>query len=547
MKGSWTIGTRCTPPDSPERDLEGRGANEIRHNNLAGPRSFPGPKSLVIGCARLYRCEMNPSTDVPAGYNTPVPSMILTPDRVETRIGTLEFTDGFPTDETAAKVFDHLDFIRGVEVFLQCIPAASVEALRVGLGGIGCDAAHKIAIADDLLDSNPLLLTGNTDTVYALAMLDLDRDGPTVVEIPPGCGPGTVNDAWFRFVTDMGSPGPDRGAGGRYLLLPPGYDGEHPAGYHVAQSRSYTNLLALRGFLVDGKTDAATAMFTEGVKIYPLSAEQHPPEMEFISFSGKSFNTIHANDETFYTELADVIAREPIEIIDPETRGLLASIGIHKDRRLEPDERMRAILADAAAVGNASARAICFQTRDQRAYFFADRRWKTGFVGGDYQWLDGDGRGGRNMDARTLFFYQATLNTPAMALEMVGVGSQYALSERDSSGNYLHGSNTYRLTLPPDVPAKDFWSLIAYDPQTRSELQTGQPLPSRSSESNHDELTYNDDGSIDLTFGPTSPSTQRGNWIQTVPDKSWYAILRLYGPLEQWFEKTWVPNDIERL
>ncbi len=151
------------------------------------------------------------------------------------------------------------------------------------------------------------------------------------------------------------------------------------------------------------------------------------------------------------------------------------------------------------------------------------------------------------MDARTLFFYQATLNTPAMALEMVGVGSQYALTERDSSGAYLHGSNTYRLTLPADVPAKDFWSLIAYDPQTRSELQTSQPLPSRSSESNHDELTYNDDGSIDLTFGPEAPSDRRGNWIQTVPGKSWYAILRLYGPLEPWFEKTWIPNDIERL
>ncbi len=490
---------------------------------------------------------MSAPTDVPDGYNTPVPSTILTPDRVETRIGTLEFIDGFPSDETAAKVFDHLDFVRGVEVFLQCVPAASMEGLRAGLTDIGCDAAHKMGIADHLLDSNPLFLTGNTDTVYALAMLDLDRDGPTVVEIPPGCGPGTVNDAWFRFVTDMGAPGPDRGAGGRYLLVPPGYDGAIPDGYHVAQSRSHTNLLALRGFLVDGTTDAATAMFRDGVRIYPLSGATHPPEMEFISFSGRAFNTIHANNELFYTELADVIAREPIEVIDPETRGLLASIGIHKDRPFEPDERMRATLVDAAAVGNASARAICFQTRDQRAYFFPDRRWKTGFVGGDYQWLDGDGRGGRNLDARTLFFYQATLNTPAMALEMVGVGSQYALTERDASGAYLNGSNTYRLTLPPEVPAKDFWSLIAYDPQTRSELQTGQPLPSRSSESNHDELTYNDDGSIDLTFGPTPPSAHRGNWIQTVPGKSWYAILRLYGPLEPWFEKTWVPNDIERL
>ncbi|MDV7136719.1 DUF1254 domain-containing protein [Williamsia muralis] len=445
---------------------------------------------------------MSTSGDVPVGYNTAIPSKIMTPDRVETRIGTLEFADGFPSDATAAKLFDHLDFLRAVEVFVQCVPAASMEGLRAGLAGIGCDAAQKVAIADRLLDSNPLFLTGNTDTVYAIAILDLDRDGPTVVEIPAGCGPGTVNDAWFRFVTDMGAPGPDRGAGGDYLLVPPGYDGVIPDGFHVAHSASYINLLVLRGFLVDGETDTATAMFQDGVKIYPLSAADERPEMEFISISGKVFNTIHANDQEFYEEIADVIAREPIEVIDPETRGLLAAIGIHKDRAFEPDERMRAALTDAAAVGNATARAICFQTRDSRAYIYPDRTWKTGFVGNDYQWLDGDGRGGRNMDARTLFFYQATLNTPAMALEMVGVGSQYALSERDASGAYLQGSSTYRLTLPPGIPARDFWSVIVYDPQTRSELQTGQPLPSRSSENNRNELIYNDDGSIDLTFGP---------------------------------------------
>lgn len=224
-------------------------------------------------------------------------------------------------------------------------------SLRVGLADIDCDAANKMVIADRLLDSNPLFLTGNTDTVYALTMLDLDRDGPTVVQIPPSCGPGTVNDAWIRFVTDMGAPGPDRGAGGDYLLVPPGYDGEIPDGYHVAHSSSYTNLLALRGFLVDGKTDAAREMFEDGVKIYPLSAANERPEMEFISISGKAFNTIHANDRSFYEEVADVIRREPIEMIDPETRGLLASIGIHKDREFEPDERMRATLTDGAAVG----------------------------------------------------------------------------------------------------------------------------------------------------------------------------------------------------
>jgi hypothetical protein len=479
------------------------------------------------------------------GYNTPVPSKIMTPDRVETRIGVLDFDDGVPSAETAALLLDHLDFLRGVEVFLQCVPAASLEAMRAGIAELAGDRCNKALIADRLLDSNPLFLTGNTDTVYLTAIIDLDRDGPTVVEIPPGCGPGTVNDAWFRFVTDTGAPGPDRGAGGSYLIVPSGYDGDAPDGHFVRESPSRINWLILRGLLVEGKPDAATAMFEEGVKVYPLSKADDPPAMEFGSLSEREMNTIHANDFEFYGELARVIAREPIDVIDPETRGLLAAIGIHKDRPFAPDERMRAILTEAAAVGNATARAIFFNNRDPRARIYEDRQWTTGFIGGDYRWLDGDGTNGRNLDARTLFFYVATVNTPAMALKMPGVGSQYAVTTRDSAGQALRGDRAYRLTLPPHAPAKDFWSIVVYDPQTRSELQTGQPYPSRNSR--RDPLTLNDDGSVDLYFGPEPPSGEEANWIQTVPGKAWFTILRLYGPLEPWFEGTWVPGDVEPL
>ena len=178
---------------------------------------------------------------------------------------TLEFSDGFPTQTTAELLYDHLDFLRGVEAFLSGVPAASLEAMRIGMTELGVDACHKVAIVDDLLDSNPLFLTGNTDTVYASGILDLERDGPTVVEIPPGCGPGTVNDAWFRFITDMGKPGPDRGQGGKYLIVPAGYDGDDPRGYFVGRRRRRNiNWLILRGLLVDGKPDAAGQISTTG-------------------------------------------------------------------------------------------------------------------------------------------------------------------------------------------------------------------------------------------------------------------------------------------
>jgi hypothetical protein len=485
------------------------------------------------------------SGDVTPGFNTKIPAAIMTPDVVETRIGTLEFFDGLPSAETTQKVYDNLDFLRGVETFLNGIPATSIEGLRRGHVELNVTKSNQALIADKLMDSNPLFLTGNTDTVYTSVFLDLEKDGPMVVEIPPGCGPGTVNDAYFRFVIDMGAPGPDRGKGGNYLILPPDYEGEEPQGYYVARSTSYINWLILRGFLVDGKPDAATEMFKTGLKVYSLANAENPPRMEFVSLSGKAFNTVHANTYEFYEELNHVIQKEPVSMLDPELRGLFASIGIEKGKPFDPDARMKKILTEAAAVGNATARAITFSTREPDAYYYPNSYWKTAFVGGDYQWFKNKGAGGRFLDARTLFFYAATVNTPAMALKMVGLGSQYGYLNQDKNGNYFDGSKNYKLNIPANVPAKDFWSIVAYDPQTRSELQTGQPYPSKNNK--RDDLTVNEDGSVDLYFGPEAPAGKEKNWIQTVPGKGWFILLRLYGPLDPWFDKTWKPGDIEQV
>ncbi len=489
------------------------------------------------------------------GYNRAIPEDIMTPDRVETSIGTLEFFDGLPSAPTVEKAYDFLDLIRGVETFLTGMPAASMEAVRRGMVELGVDASNKAIIADRLLDSMPLLLTGNTDTVYCSTFLDLEKAGPTVVEIPPGCGPGTVNDAFFRFVIDMGVPGPDRGQGGKYLLLPPEYEGElAPAAgsheveaggtkYFVARSTSHVNWLVLRGFLVDGKPDAATATFESGLKVYPLAAAADPPAMQFTSVCGRAWNTIHPNTFAFYEELDAVIQREPVAMLDPELRGLFAAVGIEKGKPFAPDARMEKILSEAVAIANATARAIVFRPRLDGVYLYPGSAWATPFVGGSYEWLVDGGLGGRNLDARTLFFYAATVNTPAMAMKMVGKGSQYAYAAVDSNGDYLDGAKSYTLRIPADAPAQDFWSVVLNDSQTRSMLQTGQPFPSK--DSKRDALLTNADGSVDVYFGPTAPDGKEANWIETVPGKGWFAILRMYGPLEPWFDKSWRPGAIE--
>ncbi|MCP4467903.1 MAG: DUF1254 domain-containing protein [Halieaceae bacterium] len=481
--------------------------------------------------------------DPTPGFNTIIPESILTADSVETSIGTLTYFDGMPDAETVAKVYDNLDTIRATEVFLNMVPAASLEGLRLGLENLGITQSNQVMMFDQLLDSNPLFLTGNTDTVYSAVIFDLERDGPVVVEIPAGSGPSTVNDAYFRFVTDMGAPGPDRGKGGKYLIIPESYEGEIPEGYFEARSPSNINLMVLRGFLVDGKTDTAVLSVKQGLKVYPLSQKDNPPAMEFISGSTVPFNTVHANDFSFFSEINDVIQREPVDFLDPELRGQLAGIGIQKGSVFDPDERMRKILTDGVAIGNATARALLLRPRDESAFYYKDSQWFTAFLGGDYQWLIANGEGGRNLDARTAFFYGYTLNTPAMVLKMVGAGSQYAVAATDKEGNYLDGSKTYRLRIPADVPANDFWSVVAYDPQTRSELQTGQPYPSKNNK--RDQLEVNSDGSVELYFGPTAPQGKNANWIQTVPGKGWWSIFRLYGPLEPWFDKTWRPGEFE--
>jgi len=503
---------------------------------------------------------------VTPGYKTEIPEEIMTPNKVDTRIGKLEFYDGIPTDATLEKVYENLDFIRGVDVFLNFIPATSIEGMRLGMVEMGIDNYNKVVVMDNLMDANSLFLTGNASTVYASAVLDLERDGATVVEVPAGAGPGTVNDAFFRFVVDMGAPGPDAKKGGMYIILPPDYEGELKPTLNgmqfrdkdrrvdvmvggvnkkvwIAQSTSYTNWLILRGFLVDGKPDAAAKMWKAGLKIYPLKAAANPLKMEFINGSGKVFNTIHANNYEFYEELSNVIQKEPISFLNTELRGQAAAIGIVKGKPFEPSERLKKTLEDAVKVGNATARSIGFAPRDPNAYLYEGKQWYTGFIGKDYQWLDGTGNQGRNMDARTLFFYTATVNTPAMALEIEGVGSNYAFGDKDSKGRILYGEKNYKLNIPANVPAKDFWSVVVYDPQTRSMLQTDQDFPNKNSQK--DKLVYNDDGSVDLYYGPKAPKGKEANWTQTVPGKAWFVLFRTYGPLKPWFEKTWQLSDFE--
>jgi hypothetical protein len=470
-------------------------------------------------------------------YTTPIPPGIETPDTVETRIGTLHFFDGFPDDATVQTVYDNLDFQRAVQAFLTALPAAVLHAVRAGYRTVGPDN-RTVLITESLMDSRTLYAAANTETVYNLIWLD-SKGGPLVIEIPPNVL-GFINDFWGRYVADVGKPGPDRGEGGKYMLLPPGYTGTVPDGYFILRSRTYGNTILFRGFVENGDMRPAIENVKQHFRVYPLGRAESPPATHFVNISGQYLNTIPATDASFFEHVASVVQEEPLDAVDPETRGLLAAIGIQKDRPFPPDARMHGILADAAAVGTATGRAIAYHTRDQSAYYYPNSAWRMGWIGNDPEFSPG---GVLNLDARALYFSLAWAVSPAMTVKMVGVGSQYAYTEHDAAGQYLDGGKSYRLHLPPNIPAKDFWSVLVYDPQTRSMLQTDQQFPSLSSQK--EGLIINPDTSADVYFGPEPLPGKESNWIQTVPGKGWWVTLRLYGPLESWFDKTWRPGEIE--
>jgi hypothetical protein len=472
---------------------------------------------------------------------TEIPSNITTPDEVETSIGTLHFFDGVPTKETAQLTQDFLLKARGVDAFLKGIPGASLQALRKGPAAIGVDAVGKVALFEKLMDSHALFLTANTSTLYIFPYVNT-TDGAVVVEVPPMML-GAFDDAWFRFVSDVGLAGPDRGKGGKYLVLPPGYKGKIPAGYFVIKPRTYATWLFMRGNISKG-IDVSVKKVKDHLKVYPLSEAANPKPVEYVNMTGKSFNTIHPNNFEFYVHLNELIQEESDEMLDDETKGLFASIGIKKGEKFNPTAREKRILTDAVAIANAAARSNnYYPTGDLKmVYFYKDvpTEWVMAYPDKNVYF---NYEHGFNTDARVFFHYTYTAVTPSMATPHEGKGSDYCIAFKDSKHEVFDGSKTYKVRLPPNVPVADFWALTIYDSQTRSMLQTDQPYPTVGSNDNG--FKQNEDGSYDVYFGPKPPKGFENNWLQTIPGKSWFVILRMYGPLKPFIEKTWRPGEIE--
>ena len=453
----------------------------------------------------------------------------------------------------------------------------SIHALRDGMQSIGVKD-NEVLIFSDLMDAKSLFLTANADTIYVMGSLDLSK-GPMVVETPPKFL-GTVQDAWFRWVIDLGAPGPDRGLGGKYLIVPPDYNGPLPeGGFYVARARTNTILWFGRSFLED-HSDPRPAVETirRFTKVYPYEAGgvgtpiaeflagkaklgrlTPPPATVFHEGSGKVMNTIPPNDWTFYEMLNEIVQKEPATALDPELMGPIAAIGIVKGKAFAPDERMKKTMTDALALANATARSLFMSPRDPSWFYYPNSSWMNYLFETGYEFetpipmITREGvelfppTGYRTMDARTSFFYGVTGITPAMAMRLPGIGSTYLWTIVDADKAPFDGAKTYKVTLPKGIPEENFWSFTVYDNMTRSMLDTPQRYPRAGSQSYPSPAAEpNADDSTTIYFGPTQPEgVKRGNWIQTMPGKGWFTILRLYSPLEPFFTKSWRPSEVE--
>lgn len=462
-------------------------------------------------------------------------------ETLQTKLGELSFTSGYPTESTVQRLYDELDFQRGVQAYLWALPMASYGAMADEHLRLGCGTS-AVLVAEKSAEQQQLVLTANQDTIYMSGVLDL-RNGPMVMDLPPGLL-GTMNNIWQQPLCDLGGPfSPEQNRGGKFLILPPGYDGPMPAiHYHVVKSDTNIVVFYLRAIPQKREDFPELLKLVHTYKQYKLSEVKEPPEMEFISLSGEKTNMLTNEGFAFFKTLARYINENPPRPQDMSMLGILESIGIVHGRPFEPDERMQTILTEAAKVGRAMAKTLAWEPRIDQDILFAypgKRQWKHIFFGDptfhtpDYMAID----------QRSKYAFEAIGTAKSMVVAAPGQGSQYIGLYRDADGNWLSGENTYRIHLPKGVPAKMFWSLTAYDNETRSLIQNdlGRPLVG----SVHG-ARANPDGSFDAYFGPKLPDgAARENWVQTRPGMGWFAYLRLYGPKKVFFQKGWIPGDAE--
>jgi hypothetical protein len=454
--------------------------------------------------------------------------------KVDTRIGTLEFSNQYPSKDSMQALLDNMDFHGATQAYLWGIPIASNANLQHYI-----DNVFKVRQGELLetatLDQKRGILTANATTPYIIGTVNLEETGPFVIDVPAGKTGGMVNDFWQRPVTDLGLAGPDQGKGAKYLITPPGYNGEKPSGYRVIESPTNNIFFGTR-FLESNpqKVAALKAKF----RSYAYKDRANPPKNLFQSPPAAYFWG-PPRGMAYWERLHEILNREVVAERDRFFMAMLKRVGIEKGIPFNPTPRQKKILEEAAFVGEAMAKANDLAKRSTEP-FWEGAKWKIALGLEPSQRQENYDE----LDERAEWFYEAVTTSAGMVTTTPGLGSVYLAAYADKDGDWLEGSKYYKLRIPPNPPAEQFWSIAIYSWDTRTLIDNEQK---RSAQSSRQDLIKNADGSVDLYYGPKPLKGKEKNWVQTIPGQGWWVYLRFYAPTKAYFDKTWSLGDFEKV
>ena len=461
-------------------------------------------------------------------------------ETVKTRIGKLKFThdfkNGYPTDETVKKLYDEMDFQRACQAYLWGLPFVSLaEWQKEHEEVFGTDDGDFVIYTTykDRLG----ILTANATTPYVFGFANLARTGPLVLELQPGLNASGISNLWQKNIMDVGAMGPDQCKGGKYLIVPPGNDMPDVEGYFMVRMSLQNIGMGFRSLDPDTKKGIA---WIRSLKLYPYAERNNPPETKFIDAENREWSHMQPRGMAYWERLADIINNEVVQEHDRVMMAMLKPLGIEKGKPFNPDERQKKILTEAALVGEAMAKANTYEKRFKDVLYRPETHWKYVMV---WHWTH-ETEYYHQIDEMAAYTYEAISTNKAMATQKPGIGQAYLGAYKDSEGNWLDGSKSYKLHIPPNPPAKQFWSITLYDVDTRCLINNEQQIADRSSRM---DLLTNEDGSVDLYFAPKAPEGKEQNWIPTVPNQGFFAYIRFYAPLEPYFNRTWELPDIEKI
>ncbi|MDO6406477.1 hypothetical protein CTZ24_24210 (plasmid) [Pantoea phytobeneficialis] len=443
----------------------------------------------------------------------------------------------------AQSLSDELYYQDAIHAYITTLPLLNTIGLRDGSEAAFGKGYNILPIWKQRMDSRAVVPTPNGDVIYSMSYLDLKETGPLVVKAPHDVI-GMFTDFFQHTITDVGAVGPDRARGGLYLLLPPDYEGPVPQGYFAFKSPTYNVFLFFRTVMAkgEGKPDPAPAVKNaETTRVYPLwDVEKDVKPMQFPDASGKRVNMMYPVDASYWTKLKAFVDYEPLTAIPDATRSALLSIGMVKGKPFNPSPKQTELLNKAVEM----APKMIFARRqlgreDQRQLYYKDRHWENSWAGATAEWMQ---FGTLDENQRAAFFQIAYSSAAAMVMHTTGAGSKYPFTTHDKEGNFLEGGNTYKLHLPPNPPAALFWAVTAYNVTDGTMPETDQLLPSTNG---YYDLPKNQDGSIDIWFGPAKPDGVADNaFIKTIKGRNFLVALRLYGTEDGFYDQTWVPDDL---